>query len=354
MVRQLALFFVLIFAVRNAAAQSAVSLPPDPSTLVPVTDSIARSTPMPHSPADILELASAMNGLDVPSTKPWHVKLTWDEFDEDGDNVHSGTLEEFYVNPRKYRRTYTGDTLNQTDVATESGLYRDGDQRWPGPVELQVRSEVLQPLSLALRDQRNIRLDKIDWRVGASKLPCVVLRRTDMTVSDNGLQKFCFDPGTVLLRYIKGRGWDETTCNNFVLFQDRYVPVDVEVTQAGKAFLKIHVEEVEPIAQAADSLFNPPTGSKGPIAGRISLPSATFGDYVLSRAISAFPRGVHGRVTVNIVVGKDGRVIQAEAVDGPAELRAAAVEAIRKYQFRPFLVLDQPVEVESSFFFEIH
>jgi TonB family protein len=267
---------------------------------------------------------------------------------------NSGTLEEFFIDSKKYRRTYSADTLNQTEVATESGLYRSGDQRWPSPSELQVRNEVLQPLYLALRDQHNLRLDKIDWQVGASKLPCIILRRTDMTISDNGLQKFCFDPGTVLLRYTRGGGWDETAYNNFVLFQDRYVPLEIEVTHAGKAFLKIHVEELESIIHVDDALFEPPKGNDGPLAGRISISSAILmRDYIASRATPAYPRGVRGKVTVNFVVGKDGRVIEAVAVDGPAELRGAAVEAVRKYRFRPFLVQGQPVEVESSTFFDM-
>jgi hypothetical protein len=39
----------------------------------------------------------AANGTDPKPLVPWHVQLTYDEFDEDGDNVHSGTIEEFYV-----------------------------------------------------------------------------------------------------------------------------------------------------------------------------------------------------------------------------------------------------------------
>ena len=221
---------------------------------------------------------------------------------------------------------------------------------------MQVRSEALQPLYLALRDQSHVRLEKIDWQVGASKLPCIILRRIDMNISDNGLPKFCFQPGTVLLRYTRGRGWDETTYNNFVLFQDRYIPLDIKVTHAGKIFLKVHVEELELIAKVDDSLFDPPAGNEGPLRGRVSSfpPSVLMSDYLVSSATPSFPRGAHGKVNVNFVVGKDGRVIEAEAVDGPAELRGPVVEAIRKYHFRPLLVLDQPVEVESRMFFEVH
>jgi hypothetical protein len=86
--KEFLLYFGLAFMVRNAGAQSALSSPPSsPTTFVPVTRSIALTMPMPQGPAEILKLASAMNGLDVPSTRPWHVKLAWDQFDEDGDNV---------------------------------------------------------------------------------------------------------------------------------------------------------------------------------------------------------------------------------------------------------------------------
>jgi len=77
-------------------------------------------------------------------------------------------------------------------------------------------------------------------------------------------------------------------------------------------------------------------------------------DYLISTAMPAYPRGAHGKVSVKFVVGKDGRVIQADAEDGPAEVRGPAVEAVRKYRFRPFLVLDEPVEVEGEMFFELH
>src|SRR5947209_17655545 len=54
--------------------------------------------------ANILQDLIAANGVDVQPTAPWHVELIYDEFDEDGDNVHSGTIEEFYISPKKYKK----------------------------------------------------------------------------------------------------------------------------------------------------------------------------------------------------------------------------------------------------------
>jgi hypothetical protein len=274
-------FFVLMLA-PTLHGQAGTVAADSPSTK-------SQTIPIPKRPLDILQLASAMNGVDVPSSKPWHIKLSYDEFDGDGDNVHSGILEEFYVSPKKYKRSYTGDTLNQTEVATESGLYRSGDQRWPGSVEMQVRNEALRPLYRMRPDAANTRADKIDWAVGKAKLPCVIFRRTDLIISDNGVKKFCFGPGTVMLRYTSGKGSDETTYNHVVMFQDRYVAQDIEVTQNGQAFLKIHVEKMETLSEIDNPMFAPPAGSPGPLGGRVAIPSDLLMDEYLISSGSPVP-----------------------------------------------------------------
>ena len=64
--------------------------------------------------------------------------MSYDKYDEDGDNVDSGTYEEYWVSPKQYRLSYSSQDFTQTDIATEDGLFRTGEQKWPG--ELQTRS----------------------------------------------------------------------------------------------------------------------------------------------------------------------------------------------------------------------
>jgi protein TonB len=51
---------------------------------------------------------------------------------------------------------------------------------------------------------------------------------------------------------------------------------------------------------------------------------------------------------MRVTVGKNGQVESAQALEGPAELQRAALEAIRKWEFQPFLVLGEPVEIEGT------
>jgi TonB family protein len=57
--------------------------------------------------------------------------------------------------------------------------------------------------------------------------------------------------------------------------------------------------------------------------------------------------GAQGQVTVKILIGEDGRVASAEAVNGHPLLQEAAVEAARLARFSPVIVSGRPVKVES-------
>ena len=59
------------------------------------------------------------NGMQSADLQPWHIVVTYDQFDEDGDNVHSGVYEEYWAGAKKYKRIYKSDNLNETDYATE-------------------------------------------------------------------------------------------------------------------------------------------------------------------------------------------------------------------------------------------
>jgi TonB family protein len=56
---------------------------------------------------------------------------------------------------------------------------------------------------------------------------------------------------------------------------------------------------------------------------------------------------IQGSVLLNATIGKDGNVLNTEVVSGPPALVDAAVEAVTQWQFRPYLLKAQPVEVET-------
>jgi Gram-negative bacterial TonB protein C-terminal len=337
----------IVVAAPNTSSDSVITISPDTSW----TGTFARDPKHPVVPQDSSNLAawiqkeSALNGLQSVDLHPWHIVIEYDQFDGDGDNVHSGVLEEVWVGPKAYRRSYKSDNLNQTDYATEKGLFRLGDQRWPNRAELQVRSEMIDPFSYAATLQ-GFNKRNVERTFGAHSLDCVLLERSEPgTLS--GPTQYCFEHTGSVLRYTRGFGWFQTTYNDVFSFQGRSLARQVDVTDGGKPYLKLRIKSIESVANIDEKDLAPP-------ANAVSLQGKRLSGVSLRPVKQPFPewptslQQQHFSVTVEIVVGKDGRVINAHAVAGPSNAYKAAENTVRKWTFQPYLVLDEPVEVESK------
>jgi len=315
---------------------------------------MASPTPaeLPNDPKSLLNLLVQNNGLDTTGAQAWHLKLAYDHFDSDGDNDSSGTYEEFFASPKKYKRVYSSDNFTQTAFATERGLYLSGSQKWPGLTETQVRDEVIAPLHRSSALPSKSKLEKLEWSVGGTKLSCVVARRTD-AILPYGFPKYCFGPDIPAVRYTQGHGADETTYNKISRFGGRYVAADVKITHAGKPYLNITLVALEEIPAIKDADFSP-TADAFALGDSIELPSAELVDYIVKEPNIEYHGSARGNGRVELIIGKDGHVLSATGVEGPPELQKAAVAAFRKIEIRPFLVLGQPVEVKTTWSFEVH
>ena len=74
--------------------------------------------------------------------------------------------------------------------------------------------------------------------------------------------------------------------------------------------------------------------------------------HVLSKVSPEYPAAakanhVRGVVTLSMVIRKDGTVTDVEVESGPAELTAAAVDALRQWRYRPYQFMGRPVEIQT-------
>jgi TonB family protein len=58
--------------------------------------------------------------------------------------------------------------------------------------------------------------------------------------------------------------------------------------------------------------------------------------------------GVQGVVLIKALISREGRIEQAQVVSGSPLLAPAALEAIRRWKYRPYYLNDQPIEVETE------
>jgi TonB family protein len=63
---------------------------------------------------------------------------------------------------------------------------------------------------------------------------------------------------------------------------------------------------------------------------------------------SAKGSGIEGTVRINLTIGRDGRVREAEAISGHPQLVPAALDAVRQWVYKPTLIDGQPAEVTTT------
>jgi len=305
---------------------------------------------LPSTPKEMLKTASELNGLESEMPKPWHIKLTYEEFDMEGDNVRDGSYEEFYFSPKKYKRIYSSDNFHQTEIATDAGLYHVGDQQWPGLTQYRVRNAVVSPFYAFHAERPNWRLDQEKTKFTSGELPCLSLHSTGNLIILPA-PTACFQPDSVMLRFMRAGFTEGMSYNSIVQFQGRYVAREIMENSNGKPTLKIHVDELGEITHVDDAFFQVPEGARR-LEGRNQAPVDYMDEYGVEKPRPQVPSGTYGHVTAKIVVGRDGGVIEASASEGPKKLREAVLKALRNYRFRPYYVLDQPVEVELQFAYD--
>jgi len=315
--------------------------------------------PFPTAAAEILSAGVRDNGL-AGAKQPWHVRVHYEIVAYDGSPKESGTYEEFWVSAKQYRHTYVSEKFNQTDIATGDALYRNGDQDWPDRRESQVRTLMLQPIpqDLGLPD---FDLEKTTRSFGSTELTCVVLKSKNTTnvrvvvVRQPILSAhYCFNPGRSMLRFASlGAGQDDTLFNSLVRFQGQYLAKEISLSNA-KERLTLRVDLIEDLTNVNMTDFTSPAGSAGPLysGGVLSLKSNAL--TILKRAPASYPdearrKRIQGKVTMQVSIGKDGQVTNVEVLDGPAELRQAAIKSLQQTRFQPFLILQEPVEVSTKF-----
>lgn len=97
-----------------------------------------------------------------------------------------------------------------------------------------------------------------------------------------------------------------------------------------------------PIASGRQQPNGPIRVSGGILAGQIVSKVAPI------YPVEAKEQGIQGTVVLHAVIDKDGTVKELTAVSGPEQLQASAVEAVRQWVYKPYLLNGEPTEVETT------
>jgi hypothetical protein len=75
---------------------------------------------LPNDPNDMMLLATRNNGVRGDETQPWHLKFKFNVFDDQGSVSDTGTFEEFWAGPAKFKQVISSRILNHLRVPKSS------------------------------------------------------------------------------------------------------------------------------------------------------------------------------------------------------------------------------------------
>jgi protein TonB len=110
-----------------------------------------------------------------------------------------------------------------------------------------------------------------------------------------------------------------------------------------------------PGAEVSTTLFaraTPPAVLRPPTPKPVISQGVAQG-MLLYRPSPAYPpiakaAGVFGTVVLVATISKAGTIENLRVLSGPAQLRSAALEAVERWRYRPYLLNNEPVEVETT------
>ena len=86
---------------------------------------------------------------------------------------------------------------------------------------------------------------------------------------------------------------------------------------------------------------------------QVQVPAEAMQKLLLHRVEPTYPAearkaNLQGIIALDIVVGRDGSVVNMHALNGPEVLALAAMDALRWWKFEPYRVNGEPAVVETT------
>jgi TonB family protein len=312
---------------------------------------ICQQTPTPAEPKDPKELmlaAARMNNLADATGKPWHLKASFQLFDEQGTVTDEGTYEEFWAGRQKARRIFSGKIFSGTEFTTDKGEFRTSLQGEIPLLLVNARQNLLHPLPNEMTVEHTTYTAK-PFETGSLKLTCITPSGAP------GASTFCLSTNEPILRiYANPYSSTQALYNRVLRFDGVTIAGDLKMIRNGKAVAALHVDVIESLNPTNEAAFTPPPDAKLiPIPLRVNISAGVAAGMIEYKVTPEYPEAakdarISGTVVLQAVIGRDGRISALKVVSGHQTLQQAALDAVRQWRYRPYLLNGDPVEVMTT------
>jgi TonB family protein len=321
---------------------------------------------LPKDPRAILAAAAPFYDFSDPTLKPFHIKATYQLYDEKGKPEEQGTWDYWHISAKEYRSSWVRADATRTDWHTADGsVHRKESGKPLRYFERNLVSSIFYPLpSKAMLDSGRFKLEAQSVTAGAQTLPCAVTNEQSI---GNGrpqapafavVTRYCFDPSThaLLLSALTETGIEY---RQIVKVQNHYFPREVAFFAGKVKSFTFLIDMIDDVAEADATLtpaqdavlVSPPIDQSN--GGGPPAASVTAG-HLIKKAPPEYPifakmNRLQGEVVLAAVISKEGRIKDLEVLASPSPLLTkSALDAVKRWEYAPYLLNGEPVEVETT------
>lgn len=318
-------------------------------------------TGLPKDPRTVYEAAAPFYDFSNPALKPYHLKATYQLYDENGKPSEQGTFEYWWASPKVHRSTWTRPGATYTDWQTADRDFahlKSGEGL--GFFERQLNSDFLAPLphSNAL-DPTKALLELKTVSSGKVKVPCVMVTLSmpgHEPVKDRPLGSsptYCFDPQVPVLRFTYNFNSVTTEFNNIVKIQNRYLAREILVSYGKRKLLSAQVDSITDLAPS-DPALTPSSDATITKHPKMQVSGVVASGFAIRKQAPIYPQEakynhISGTVILAGTIGKDGKIRDLSVVLSPSPvLSESAKQAVSQWEYKPYLLNGEPVEVDTT------
>lgn len=282
------------------------------------------------------------NSIDLSGRSPFHIKISFDLYDLDGQRKETGSIDDWWVGPKTSKIAITGPSLDAISPGSEAPFNRETY------LAQQLLRSIVRPIGNQFTQPR-LALNLMSRTDGATRLDCVALQPS-VSKPPTPPAQICTEPSSNTLLLQSGDGDFVIHRDGFKSFHGASVPSDVSISYLGRPAIVGNVTLLEDIDGNSDQENLPARF----LYGDGVIDATVLTGLKLTSKTPVFPKAAkkahqHGSVTLIAVITKQGTIRNLDVIATPApSFSQSAIDAVQTWTYQPFLLNGQPTEVETT------
>jgi len=302
-----------------------------------------------QGPPEQLARLTTATSLDTAGLKPWHMRMSFRLLDLDGKPEDAGTLDAWWEENEGSRVLVDSPALHGA-LPSPHEAFALGKGREVYLLR-ELLAQVVHPVPV-YRDFTKLRLDTLSRTFGKVTLQCLRLNRVNNHAEDESpgtAPEFCSQPGDdTMLRIRFDQGHLSITRNRPAKSQGINIAFDNDLSYNAKLAISGHVESLETV----DATTIPAGAAREP--GTVEMQSIVLAGRKTGGDNPHYPqfdrdKGIMGSVVLFVLIDKTGHVTEMVPIASrDLQLTGAATEAIKTWTYKPMLINERPVDVNTT------